>query len=80
MSPQIRNKKIMPNVVRGFTLIEMMVSVGIFALITTLIMVSGRSFGGSVLLTNLAYDVALSVRRAQTFGINVRADQGAVNP
>ncbi len=57
---------------RGFTLIEMVVTVGIFAIISTVIIVRNAAFDNDVLLNNLAYDIALSVRQAQQFGVNVR--------
>jgi prepilin-type N-terminal cleavage/methylation domain-containing protein len=60
----------------GFTLMEMVVTVGIFALISTVVIVRNAQFDNETLLQNLAYDVALSVRRAQQFGVNVRASGG----
>lgn len=61
---------------RGFTLMEMVVTVGIFALISTIIIVRNAQFDNETLLQNLAYDIALSVRQAQQFGVNVRASEG----
>ena len=58
---------------RGFTLVELMVSIGIFALMTALVVVKYGTFNQSVLLTNLAYDVALTVRTSQTYGLSVKA-------
>ncbi|QQG38225.1 MAG: type II secretion system protein [Candidatus Kaiserbacteria bacterium] len=56
----------------GFTLIELIVVTAILTLISSLILVSNNRFGGRILLENLAYDVALSIREAQVFGISVR--------
>lgn len=56
----------------GFTLIELLVTLGIMMLISAIILGDHNRFGGSVLLQNLAYDVALSVRQAQVYGISVR--------
>jgi len=56
----------------GFTLIELLVVTGILTVISSLILVNNNRFGGVILLENLAYDVALSVRQAQVFGIAVR--------
>lgn len=61
---------------RGFTLMEMVVTVGIFALISTVVIVRNAQFDNETLLQNLAYDVALSIRQAQQFGVNVRASDG----
>ena len=57
---------------KGFTLVELLISVSIFTVITTVAMFSNNQFNGSVLLTNLAYEVALSVRQAQYYGVSVR--------
>lgn len=59
---------------KAFTIVELLVSVGIFALMTTLLMVKYGNFNSSVLLTNTAYDVALTIRTAQTYGLSVRSD------
>ena len=58
---------------RGFTLIEMLVVLGIFAVLTSVILASHSRFGGVITLENLAYDTALSVRQAQLYGIAVRS-------
>jgi len=57
---------------RGFSLIELLVSVGILAFISSVILANHSRFNSQLLLGNLAYDVALSVRQAQVFGLSVR--------
>jgi len=61
---------------RGLTLIEMLVVTGIIALISGLVLANNNRFGGQVLLQNLAYDIALSIREAQIYGISVQQFQG----
>lgn len=62
---------------RGFTLIELVAVMGIFVVITSIVLVNNNQFGGKFLLENLAYDVALSVRTAQVYGTSVkRSDAG----
>lgn len=56
----------------GFTLIELLATVGIMTLITGMILANYNTFGGNVLLQNLAYDIALTIRQAQVFGISVK--------
>lgn len=58
---------------RGFTLVELLVSVAIFVMMTGLLVAKYGTFNQSVLLTNLAYDVALTIRTAQTFGLSVKS-------
>ncbi len=57
---------------KGFTLIEMMISVGIFVVISGVVLANYNGFNSKVLLSNLAYDLALTIRQAQTYGISVR--------
>jgi prepilin-type N-terminal cleavage/methylation domain-containing protein len=57
---------------RGFTLIELVVTMGIMALITSVTLANHSKFGGQVMLRNLAYEMALIVREAQTYGVSVR--------
>lgn len=61
---------------RGFTLVELLVAITIFTIVTALVLVKYQSFNGGVVLTNLAYEIALTVREAQTYGINVRGQGG----
>lgn len=60
---------------KGFTLVELLVSIAIFTAITTIAVYNHAGFNGSILLTNLSYEIALSIRQAQVYGVSVR--QGA---
>jgi prepilin-type N-terminal cleavage/methylation domain-containing protein len=59
--------------IKGFTLIELVISVAIFAGITVLLLAKYGNFNQGILLTNLAYDVALTIRNAQSYGLNVQS-------
>ncbi len=63
----------------GFTLAELLVSVAIFTVITTVSVFNYASFNSSVALTNLAYEIALSVRQAQFYGITVKQSASTGN-
>ena len=56
---------------RAFTLIELLVVTAIIVVVTGIILADNNRFGGVVQLENLAYDVALSIRQAQVYGISV---------
>ena len=65
----------------GFTLIELLVTLSIFAITTGIVMTSQGKFDNSILLTNTAYDIAITLRQAQTFGVNVKEGASATfNP
>ncbi len=57
----------------GFTLVELLISIAIFIIITSVAVLNNSSFNASILLTDLGYQVALSVRQAQVYGITVKA-------
>ncbi len=56
---------------RGFTLIEMLVVIGVIVVVAGVVLANNTRFGGTVLLENFAYDVALQVRQSQVYGISV---------
>ncbi len=52
----------------GFTMIELMVSISIFFIVTGIILSNYPKFGNNLALESLAQDMALSIRQAQVFG------------
>lgn len=55
----------------GFTVIELLAVTAVMVFVTSVILANNSRFGGAVLLQNLAYDMALTVRQAQVYGISV---------
>lgn len=51
---------------------ELLVVMGIFSIISTVVLVNHSRFNSSVLLGNLAYSIAVSVREAQVYGVSVQ--------
>jgi hypothetical protein len=45
---------------------------GILILVMGVVLSNNRRFGGQLILRSIAYDIALSVRQAQTYGVSVR--------
>jgi prepilin-type N-terminal cleavage/methylation domain-containing protein len=66
------NKKIKQNSNRGFTLVEMAVVAGIFGIITAVVVYKYGDFTSNLLVSNMAYEIALTTRQAQVFGVGVR--------
>ncbi len=50
-----------------------MVSISIFAVITAVVLIRNNEFNSGILFNNLVYEIALSIREMQTYGITVRA-------
>ena len=63
----------------GFTVLELLVSIGIFAFMTALLVARYGTFNQGVLLNNLAYDIALTIRNAQSYGLNVKSANRSTN-
>lgn len=57
----------------GFTLIELMVVLTIIVTITMVILTSQSTFNKTLILANTAYDIALTLRSSQTYGLSSRA-------
>jgi type II secretory pathway pseudopilin PulG len=55
---------------RGFGLVELMVSISIMMILTTIIIVRQSSFNGAVLLRSQAYEIAFTLRRAQLLAVS----------
>jgi len=61
-----------PNPNKGFSLIELLVTVSIFTIITGIVLANFPTFSSKIALENLANEVALAVRQAQVFGVASR--------
>lgn len=55
-----------------------MVVISIMTVITAIVLTSQSSFNKTLVLANTAYDIALSLRSAETYGIGSRATTGGV--
>ncbi len=64
---------------KGFSLPELIIVIGIFVIISTVAMFNQGKLSSSVLLTNMAYEVGLAIREAQTYGIGVRSEDAGTN-
>jgi type II secretory pathway pseudopilin PulG len=58
--------------VGGFTLLELTISLAIFAFMTAFLLAKYGTFNQSVILTDLAYDTAITVRNAQASALNTQ--------
>lgn len=57
---------------KGLTLVELMVVIAIFIMITSIVIFNYGDFSSTVSLQNLTDDVALSIRKAQSYAIGAR--------
>ncbi len=63
---------------RGFTLIELLVVLAIITVIMGIALSSQSGFNKSLLVSNTAYDIALALRSAETYGLGTRVSQGTI--
>lgn len=69
----LKNKK---STQSGFGLVELMVSISLVVLVTSVILARHDSYNGAVLLRSQAYDVALKLREVQMEAVSVVAQEG----
>lgn len=60
----------------GFGLIELLISISVIVIVTSIILIRQDSFNGSVLLRSQAYEVALELRSLQLNAVSARYDTG----
>lgn len=63
----------------GFTLIELLVVLTIIVVITAVVITGQGTFNKTLILSNTAYDIALALRSAQTYGLGSRATGTTIN-
>jgi type II secretory pathway pseudopilin PulG len=74
-----QNKNIVPS--GGFTLIEFIVIISIFAIVASIALFNFSGFNSNISLANLTHDVALAIRGAQVYGISSVGDSNDIeNP
>ncbi|HVM73900.1 MAG TPA: prepilin-type N-terminal cleavage/methylation domain-containing protein [Candidatus Paceibacterota bacterium] len=61
----------------GFSLIELLVVVAIITLVSAVVFANINKFGGQSRLQSLVYDIALTIRQAQVYGISVKQVAGS---
>lgn len=64
---------------KGFTLVELLISIGIIAFISSIVLLKYSSFDSTVLLKNAAYEVALALREAQVKSVSGSHQGGDAN-
>lgn len=57
---------------KGFTLVELLVVMSIFVIMTAVVLFNQNKFSSDTALTNITYEAALQIRQAQVYGILVR--------
>jgi prepilin-type N-terminal cleavage/methylation domain-containing protein len=62
---------------RGFSLVELLVVVSIFVIITSVVLFNQNKFSSDISNSNAAYAVALQIRQAQVYGTLVNSNQNA---
>jgi len=61
---------------QGFALIELLIATVMFGVISTFVVIAYNRVSGQLFLSTLAYELALSFRQAQSYGVSVHQFQG----
>jgi len=55
---------------KGFSLIELIVAVSVIVIISSVALFHQAKFSSDILISNVAYEIALAIRQAQVYGIS----------
>ncbi|MCF7815737.1 MAG: prepilin-type N-terminal cleavage/methylation domain-containing protein [Candidatus Pacebacteria bacterium] len=61
---------------KGFTLVELLVSIAIIGIVTSIVLLKYNTFDSTVLLKGVAYEIALTLRDAQVKSISAIGTSG----
>lgn len=65
---------------RGFTLLELLVIMSVMLAVSSLVLMRHKEFRANILLRSIAYEVALTIRQAQVYGLGIKEYQGISDP
>ncbi|MEK7194161.1 MAG: hypothetical protein AAB660_00535, partial [Patescibacteria group bacterium] len=57
---------------RGLTVAELLVSIAIMLVITTVVALNSKQFGAGATLKNIVNNLSLTLRQAQIYGVSVK--------
>lgn len=62
---------------RGFTLVELLVTISIFIVLTGVVLAKYRTFNTNAGFANATEDIVLALRQAQVYGVSAKATSGS---
>ncbi|MDO8619989.1 MAG: type II secretion system protein [bacterium] len=74
-NPTVPSSILHPPFRRGFALVELLIAVALFGIISSFVLIAYNRVSGQLFLTTLAYEIALSFREAQSYGVSVHQFQ-----
>ncbi len=67
-----KNGRSITKLIKGFTLVEVLVTLGIVTVIMSTVLFNYRTFNDSLALSSAAQEMAIVIRQAQTYGLTVK--------
>lgn len=64
----------------GFTVVELLVVMSILLTVSSIVLMRHNEFRANILLRSIAYEIALTIRQAQVYGLGIKEFQGIADP
>ena len=68
-----REKNVLGRQVKGFSIVELIISIAIIGILSSVIVYNQRQFDESIKLDNIAYELSLAIKSAQSQAVNSTA-------
>ena len=62
------------NLKRGFTIVELLIVLGVFAMLTSVVLARYRTFDTNAKFANASEDIILALRQAQVYGVGAKGN------
>lgn len=73
----VAGRRLLTRAKRGFTMVELLVTMAIFLVITGVVLANYKTYGNNAYFANASEDIVLALRQAQVYGVGAKGESGS---